>query len=240
VRKVLSDGTIRTVAGNGSLGFSGDGGPAKLARITPTAVAATPDGGFLIADSAADRVRYVSPGGVISTVAGSGADTSAGDGGLATHAGVNGPRGLAVRPDGRFLIAEYDGDRVRFADLTPPLDPVAKGPPRRTGAGNRKPTDRRQPTTANGLTLRIRSRMRARPRRPFRVRYWASAEANVTLKVFKKSKRVRRVRRHARAGRNRIKMRRGLRAGRYVLRLSARGPDRKVVRVRARLIVRRR
>jgi hypothetical protein len=239
VRKVLSDGTIRTVAGNGSLGFSGDGGPARLARITPTAVAATPDGGFLIADSAADHVRYVSPGGVISTVAGSGADTSAGDGGLATQAGVNGPRGLAVRADGRFLIAEYDGDRVRFVDFAPARDPVAKKPPRRTGAGNRKPTDRRRPTTAKRLTLRMRRRMRARPRRAFRVRYWASAEANVTLKVFKKREGVRRVRRHARAGRNRIKVRRGLRAGSYVLRLSARGPDRKLVRARARLIVRR-
>jgi hypothetical protein len=239
VRKVLSDGTIQTVAGNGRLGFRGDGGPATAAAIRPTAVAATPDGGFLIADNESDRVRYVSPGGVISTVAGTGAEASSGDGGRATQAGVHGPRGLAVRADGGFLIAEYDGDRVRFVDFAPPADPPVKAP-RRGGSGTQKPAGGRKETTTKRLNLRMRRRIRARQRRPFRVRYWASAETNVTLEVFKKRKRVRRVRRHASSGRNRIQVRRGLRAGRYVLRLSARGPDRRLVRERARLIVRRR
>ena len=64
---------IFTVAGTGTAGFSGDGGLATAAQLdTPTDVAATADGGFLVADGYNDRVRRVSPAGTITTVAGDG------------------------------------------------------------------------------------------------------------------------------------------------------------------------
>jgi hypothetical protein len=64
---------IMTVAGSGSAGYSGDGGPATEAELaTPTGVAAEPGGGFLIADSGNNRVRRVSAAGVITTLAGEG------------------------------------------------------------------------------------------------------------------------------------------------------------------------
>src|SRR5437763_1433490 len=87
VREVLANGTIRTVAGNGRGSFSGDGGPATAAGLgAPGGVAPTPDGGFLVADTANQRVRQVSATGAITTVAGTGRRGSSGDGGAATRA----------------------------------------------------------------------------------------------------------------------------------------------------------
>ena len=111
VRRVFPDGTIRTVAGTGNYGDSGDGGPAIAANFKdPLGVAALPDGGFLIADAGAGRVRRVSATGTITTVAGNGTRGFSGDGGPATAAEIFDPNGLAVMPDGGFLIA--DGDYV--------------------------------------------------------------------------------------------------------------------------------
>jgi serine/threonine protein kinase, bacterial len=65
VRQVSPAGTITTVAGNGTFGFSGDGGPATAAQLSGGfSVAATPDGGFLIADTNNFRIRPVSPTGL--------------------------------------------------------------------------------------------------------------------------------------------------------------------------------
>jgi hypothetical protein len=73
VRRISPEGTITTVAGNGTEGFSGDGDPATEARLDlPVAVTATDDSGFLIADYINNRVRRVSLSGTITTVAGNG------------------------------------------------------------------------------------------------------------------------------------------------------------------------
>jgi hypothetical protein len=109
VRRVFPDGTIKTVAGTGNYGFTGDGGPATAANLQdPLGLAVLPDGGFLIADAAADRVRQVSATGIITTVAGNGTRGLSGDGGPATAAEIDDPNGLAVLPDGGFLIAAGD------------------------------------------------------------------------------------------------------------------------------------
>jgi hypothetical protein len=114
VRKVSPAGIITTVAGIGQAGTQGDGGPATSARLnSPTGVAVTSDGGFLIVDSGSHRVRWVSPGGTITRVAGTGTAGGAGDGGAATSAQLNTPVGVAALPDGGFLVAEYEGHRVR-------------------------------------------------------------------------------------------------------------------------------
>jgi Fibronectin type III domain/NHL repeat len=114
VRRVSPDGAITTVAGNGDIGFSGDGGPATSAElIAPLGVAATADGGFLIADAGEARVRRVSPTGTITTVAGNGVPGFSGDGGAATAAQLFAPSGVAAMSDGGFLIADAGNMRVR-------------------------------------------------------------------------------------------------------------------------------
>ena len=114
IRRVSPVGIITTVAGTGADGTTGDGGPATKARLSaPTGVAATADGGFLVVDAGAHRVRRVSPGGTITRVAGTGSPGWAGDGGPAVSAQLNTPLGVAALPDGGFLVTEYEGHRVR-------------------------------------------------------------------------------------------------------------------------------
>jgi hypothetical protein len=126
VRRVSPGGTITTVAGTGTPGFSGDGGPATAAQLNnPYAVAVAPDGGFLIADEGNRRIRRVSPTGIITTVAGTGVQGSAGDGGAATAAQLNYPTGIATTPDGGFLIADWFVDRVRWVSPSGVITTVA-------------------------------------------------------------------------------------------------------------------
>jgi hypothetical protein len=122
VRRVMPDGLITTVAGNGSGTFSGDGGPAVQAGFEGRGdIASLPDGGFLVVDG--DRVRRVDAAGTITTVAGTGQSGFAGDGGPATRARLsladaisNRAGGLAALPDGGFLIADDANHRVREVD----------------------------------------------------------------------------------------------------------------------------
>lgn len=108
------DGVITTVAGNGTGGFSGDGGQATSARLTtPTRVAITPDGSLVIADAGNNRVRRVSPDGTITTIAGNGTAAFGGDGGLATAASLRLPHAVAVDGEGVLYIADARNNRVR-------------------------------------------------------------------------------------------------------------------------------
>ena len=115
VRRVAPDGTISTVAGTGAPGSGGDGGPATSATLDePDDIAPTPDGGFLIADYTAHVVREVSQQGTISTVVGDASQpASTGDGGLASDARLDTPTDVEPLPDGGFLIADHDRDRLR-------------------------------------------------------------------------------------------------------------------------------
>jgi hypothetical protein len=119
-------GDISTVAGNGTLGITGDGGPATAAELgTPRDVAPLPGGGFLIADTDNSEIRMVSPAGVITTVAGTGAFAYNGDGIAATSAELSGPRGVEPLPGGAFLIADFGNHRVRLVDTAGIIHTVA-------------------------------------------------------------------------------------------------------------------
>jgi hypothetical protein len=114
VRKVTPGGVISTVAGNETRGFSGDGGPATSAQLNhPTGVAVDTAGYLFIAELSNARIRKVTPGGVISTVAGSETYGFSGDGGPATSAQLNAPIGVAVDTAGNLFIADRNNHRVR-------------------------------------------------------------------------------------------------------------------------------
>ena len=114
VRMVATSGTITTVAGDGVLGFSGDGGPATSAELkSPIALATDPGGDLYIVDSTNQRVRMVSAQGTITTIAGNGVAGFSGDGGQATSAELNYPRGAAVDAAGNLYVADRFNNRIR-------------------------------------------------------------------------------------------------------------------------------
>ncbi len=111
-------GIVTTVAGNGERGFSGDGGPATQASIRrPWGVTIGPDGDLYFADFGNHRIRRVDmASGIIDTIAGNGQTAFSGDGGLATQAALDEPRGLTFDPAGHLYIADAKNHRVRRVD----------------------------------------------------------------------------------------------------------------------------
>ena len=143
VRRVdAGTGLITTVAGNGSLGFAGDGGPATSARLAnPLAIALDAASNLVISDVSNHRVRRVSATGIIATVAGNGAFGSGGDGGPAGQAEVD-PVGLAFDPIGNLHIADQLGMRVRRVDFASGVITTVAGngtPTSNTGNGDGGP-----------------------------------------------------------------------------------------------------
>ena len=116
VRKVALDGTITTVAGNGTSGFSGDGGPASGAVLdSPAATAIDAAGNIYIADAGNNRVRKVNAvTGEIGTVVGSALESFSGDGGAADAAGMYGPYGMALDGKGDLYVSDVFHNRIRL------------------------------------------------------------------------------------------------------------------------------
>jgi hypothetical protein len=113
VVREVSVGTIATVAGDGTCSYAGDGGPASSAELTfPQGVALDGAGNLYIADQGNCVVREV-VGGTITTVAGNGTCSYAGDGVPATSAELNGPTGVALDGAGDLYIADRSNCRVR-------------------------------------------------------------------------------------------------------------------------------
>lgn len=111
IRKISTNGTITTVAGDGQKGSTGDGGPATGARLNaPAGLAVDSSGTLFIVDVGGNRVRRVSPDGIITTVAGTGVAGSTGDGGPATAATLSRPTGVALDVSGNLYVAEYCSD----------------------------------------------------------------------------------------------------------------------------------
>ncbi|MBZ5579847.1 MAG: putative Ig domain-containing protein [Acidobacteriia bacterium] len=124
VRKVSSTGIITTVAGNGTAGFSGDGGPAVQAALNnPGWVTVDSAGNLYISDAGNQRVRMVEPSGLITTIAGNG--TAGFSDGIATASSLNSPQGLATDPAGNLFIADQGNQRIRKVDAGGNMTTVA-------------------------------------------------------------------------------------------------------------------
>jgi trimeric autotransporter adhesin len=107
IRKATPEGVITTIAGNGKEGYSGDGGKASKAQFKyPTNAVVDSAGNLYIADTGNHRIRKITPDGMITTVAGNGKRGYSGDGGKATSAQLDWPRGLAVDSAGNLFIAD--------------------------------------------------------------------------------------------------------------------------------------
>jgi sugar lactone lactonase YvrE len=114
VRRINSNGTVTTIAGTGTAGSTGDGGPATAARLSaPVRLAFDPAGNLYIADSGNNKIRKVTPAGIISTVAGTGTAGNTGDGGQATAARLRTPYDMAFGPDGSMYIADRANHKIR-------------------------------------------------------------------------------------------------------------------------------
>jgi streptogramin lyase len=114
VRRVDAQGIITTVAGTGSAGYSGDGGPALAAKLNgPKAIRCDKEGNIFVCDTENHAVRKIDvKTNIITTVAG-GREGSGGDGGDALQAGLNRPHGCFVAADGTLYITDSGNNRVR-------------------------------------------------------------------------------------------------------------------------------
>jgi RHS repeat-associated protein len=117
VRRVAPDGIISTFAGTGQIGFSGDGGPAINAKLFfPTGLSIDAEGNLYIADCRNNRIRRVTPSGIITTIAGNGVAIFSGDGGPATQASFVTPMDVACGPDGTLYITDSLNGRIRVVN----------------------------------------------------------------------------------------------------------------------------
>jgi uncharacterized protein (TIGR03437 family) len=128
IRKVDAKGIITTVAGTGTMGYSGDGGPATSAQLyRPSGIAVDPAGNLYIADTNNRRIRKVDTSGKITTIAGTGAFAFGdnGDGGEATLATMQTPVDVALDAQANVYFADQDAATVRKIDLAGIISTVA-------------------------------------------------------------------------------------------------------------------
>lgn len=126
IRMIGSDGIISSIAGDGMLGYAGDGGPALMAQFSwargsnpnPSGGIVHHDGKLYISDTESDVIRVMDLAtGMIDGFAGTGTGGDSGDDGPAIDAQLNAPRDLEIGPDGDLYFADTDNSKVRAIDL---------------------------------------------------------------------------------------------------------------------------
>ena len=160
IRKITADGVVSIVAGSGQAvqgAFSGDGGPATDAKLWwPKDVAVDGSGNLYIADTGNNRIRMVTPAGIISTIAGNGpagyAGGYGGDGGPAAGAQLLLPSGLAVDSSGNVYIADTNNFRVRKISSSGIISTLA-GNGTKGSSGDGGPAEKAQLSGPLGLKL---------------------------------------------------------------------------------------
>lgn len=125
VRKISTSGIISTIAGTGSAGFAGDGGPASLAQLYGCSdVSIDTFSNIYIADASNNRIRKINSSGIITTVAGSISPGYSGDGGPATLARIS-PSGITVDDKGQLFIADVNNHRIRLVNTSGVISTIA-------------------------------------------------------------------------------------------------------------------
>ena len=122
----LNAQVITTIAGNGSIGYAGDNGPATAATLdSPGCVAADGLGNIYISDQLNNCVRKVNASGIITTVAGTGAPGYNGDHMAATASQLSSNWGIAADRYGNIYIADQNNNRIRKVDTTGIITTIA-------------------------------------------------------------------------------------------------------------------
>ncbi len=117
IRKVDTFGIITTLAGTGTIGYSGDGGPATACQFWhPNDVGVDTAGNVYVADRDNQVIRKITTGGMIYTVAGTNVSGYGGDGGPATNAQLNFPSGICLDKTGDIFVADLYNNRIRKID----------------------------------------------------------------------------------------------------------------------------
>jgi sugar lactone lactonase YvrE len=147
---IASGQTVSTVAGNGNAGFGGDGGQAAQAPLNRVAgLIVDPSGNLYLAEELNNRVRKIDTNGVITTLAGTGTASFAGDSGPAAQAQLNGPTGLCIAPAGEIYVNDQGNKRVRKISTSGTITTVA-------GNGSAVHSGDGGAATAAGMVIPIR------------------------------------------------------------------------------------
>src|SRR5438094_773011 len=156
IRRVdATAGIITTVAGNGSAGFSGDGGPATAAQLQyPYSVGLDAAGNVFIPDTTNERLRRIDARtGIITTIAGNGTPSFSGDGGPATTAQIGFVPGVAVDPAGNLFITDHNAQRIRRVDAATGIITTVAGNGTAGFGGDDGPATAAQLTDPSGIAL---------------------------------------------------------------------------------------
>jgi trimeric autotransporter adhesin len=114
IRKISTTGIITTIAGIGTVGFSGDDGTATFAQLyNPNGIVPDGSGNIYFTDLGNNRIRKISSAGIITTIAGNGYGGFRGDGGPAISAELYGPGGITIDLFGNIYFSDFYNNRIR-------------------------------------------------------------------------------------------------------------------------------